>query len=670
VSQANTNLYIELENRIRFETLISDISARFVRLSSSTVDSEIDHALKQIVDFFEVDRCAMLGVREDQRFVWVTHACYAEGIAQVSKDINLAELFPWSYENLIIKRLSVRVERMTELPSEAEQDRLSFSAMGVQSSLVIPLFGSQGIRYLLAIQSLLNEHDWPKEFVPRLNLLGEIFVNVLERKDIDYALKESESRLNLATDSAGVGLWILDVHTHQVWVTPKLRELFHFASDEEVNYERFFTVIHPEDNEMVRQAVKQTLQANEKLHVEYRIVLPDGGIRWIGVHGRLYFELSGESDKLMGVSLDITEHKQLQDQARNAAEQWQITFDAVQNLIMVLDPEFRIVRINKAAVSFFGHPSEQILGSHYYALIYGTNEPFQSCPVVRSLVSKQHEECEIYLDWKSIWLLISADPIIDEKGNVVGFISILIDITSRKRNEKKLIESQKTLRAFASRLLTIQEEERRCLARELHDDFTQRLAVLAMDLSRITVSAKTAHPGVESGLELVREQIIKLSTDILDISRQLHPSIIDDLGLGRAIQSECTNAARRTGIAIHYKSNRIPPAIPYDISVSLFRITQEAIRNIHKHAHVTDAEVCLVGEEDGISLTVQDLGAGFDPECARQEHGLGLFSMKERVQLIGGVFSIDSAPGQGTQIKVVVPLKGIGSGKDKSIIGR
>ncbi|NLH16677.1 MAG: PAS domain-containing protein [Phycisphaerae bacterium] len=235
------------------------------------------------------------------------------------------------------------------------------------------------------------------------------------------------------------------------------------------------------------------------------------------------------------------------------------------------------------------------------------------------------------------------------------------DITERKRVEEKLLESREALRVFTSRLLTIQEEERRRLARELHDDFTQRLAVLAMDLSKLAVLAKVGNTMLESKLQHTRDQVIKLSTDILDISRQLHPSIIDDLGLGRAIQSECANFTRRTGIAIDYQPIRVPTMISRDISVGLFRITQEALRNIHKHARVQDAEVCLIGEEGRLTLTIHDSGVGFDPTGVRQSHGVGLFSMEERAQLIHGRLSIDSTPGQGTQIQVVVPIKEIES---------
>jgi PAS domain S-box-containing protein len=533
VSKANIQIREELENRIRFETLISDISACFVKLSAGEMDRQIEQALTQIREFFDVDRCGFLSVCPGKPSARITHASYADGVEQVSKEIDMAGLFPWTYQQLVVKGQVAAFTRMTELPPEAEKDCRAWSAMDVKSRLAIPLFSGREVRYILTIQSLVKEREWPREFVPRLKLIGEIFVNALERREATRALRESEEHLNLAAEAAGIGLWIIDVHSHRVWVTPQLRELFCFTADEEINFESFFKVIHPEDQEAVRRSVEQALQTRENLRVDYRLVLPNGQIRWIGARGRSYLKPFGEPGRLMGVSIDITD---------------------------------------------------------------------------------------------------------------------------RKGTEEKLLASQETLRAFTSRLLTIQEEERRRLARELHDDFTQRLAVLAMDLSSLEMSTRTAGTKYESRLKQIRDQIIKLSTDIHDISRQLHPSIIDDLGLGRAIQSECTNFTRRTGIRIDYKQSPIPPTIPRDISVSLFRITQEALRNIYKHAQVQEARVSLHGEGDRIQLRIQDQGTGFNPDDSRKTQGLGLFSMQERVQLIHGNWSIHSARGCGTEIRIIVPL--------------
>ena len=166
----------------------------------------------------------------------------------------------------------------------------------------------------LRFRSLRNERNWPEEFISRLNLLGEIFVNAIERRNADQALRESESRLNLAADSAGAGLWTLDVATGVFWLTDKTRELFGFPSDREITLDNFLNIVHPDDREQIRQAIDQTQHSKEKISVQYRIIRPDGSIRWIVSHGRIHSGDSEETNRLMGVSIDITERKRAEKQ--------------------------------------------------------------------------------------------------------------------------------------------------------------------------------------------------------------------------------------------------------------------------------------------------------------------------------------------------------------------
>jgi PAS domain S-box-containing protein len=159
-----------------------------------------------------------------------------------------------------------------------------------------------------------EERTWPEPLVKRLQLVAQIFTNALVRKDADRDLRESEARLSLATSAAEAGLWSMEIDTRKVWVSAETRELFHFAPDEELNYESFLRVIHPEDRERVNQAVQQALDSGEKLHVDYRIVLTDGNIRWIAASGQRYLDSTAELDRLMGVAIDISDRKGLEEQ--------------------------------------------------------------------------------------------------------------------------------------------------------------------------------------------------------------------------------------------------------------------------------------------------------------------------------------------------------------------
>ena len=256
------------------------------------------------------------------------------------------------------------------------------------------------------------------------------------------------------------------------------------------------------------------------------------------------------------------------------------------------------------------------------------------------------------------WIEHACRPINNSAGKFLGFRASNRDITERKKTEADLAESREALRMLAGGLLSVQEEEQRRLARELHDDLTQRMAVLAIEAGKLEQQLQSTPGEIREKIGQMKEQMVKLSSDVHDISRQLHPSIIDDLGLRQAIQSECVNFKKREGIAVKYEAKNVPPEIPRDVSVCFFRIVQEGLRNIAKHAKVTEAKVTLAGGDKTISLIIEDAGVGFDPAQMRGDSGLGLVSMEERSRLIRGEFRVQSKPGQGTVIRVTADISG------------
>jgi PAS domain S-box-containing protein len=239
-------------------------------------------------------------------------------------------------------------------------------------------------------------------------------------------------------------------------------------------------------------------------------------------------------------------------------------------------------------------------------------------------------------------------------GNPAGLI-ICNDITQRKLAEMELLKSQENFRNLAGKLLSVQEAERRRLAREMHDDLTQHLAVLAIEIGKMERKFQDSEDPVLETFRSIRERLVNLSGDVHAISRQLHPSIIDDLGLVDAIKSECRTFTRREGIAIDYRSESMPPRISADVAICIYRIVQEGLRNVAKHADTTQLQISLTGKDDSIHLTIKDQGVGFDPKEIKKKLGLGHVSMQERVRLIQGDISIESRPGKGTVINVRAP---------------
>jgi signal transduction histidine kinase len=243
-------------------------------------------------------------------------------------------------------------------------------------------------------------------------------------------------------------------------------------------------------------------------------------------------------------------------------------------------------------------------------------------------------------------------------------IGLIVNIHKRNQANEIVRKSQAEYRDLAGKLLTAQETERSRLARELHDDLSQRLAALAIEAGFLERESPSISQAAVATVHKIGEELVSLSGSIHDISRRLHPSILEDLGLADAIQSECDGLARREPIEVYFESRDCPPHPPLYISLCLFRITQESLRNIVKHARATQVHVSLTGGKDMIHLLIKDNGGGFNPIQLPREPRLGLVSMRERVRLIQGEISIQSQPGQGTVIEIKAPLKKVTEGHD------
>jgi len=404
-----------LEDRLQFEQLLSGLSARFVIIPPDRVDSEIEEGLRKILEFFQVDHCALLRILPGKTSFQITHIASSDHVPPVPLGVDLPRsLYPWAYEKLVERHEVVSISRLDDLPAEANVDRQTCIEWGIRSYANIPILVGEFIDFI-HVSSVKSERGWPEGLFPRLRLLGEIFVNALQRKQAEEASRESERNLR-----------------------------------------------------------------------------------------------QNESD----------------------------------------------------------------------------------------------------------------------------------------------------LQKLAGRLIYAQEEERSRLARELHDDLAQRLTVFAIDVGRLDHQLMDSPAPVREELREMQDSIVRISQDVHSLSRQLHPSILDDLGLIKAAESECTSFSRREGIEVVFKHENIPRVIPKDVSLSLYRIIQEGLMNISKHACAEHISVSLKGLDHDVLLSVQDDGIGLDWAEVKENPGLGFLSMRERTRLIHGEPSIQSQPENGTVITLRVPLAG------------
>lgn len=209
--------------------------------------------------------------------------------------------------------------------------------------------------------------------------------------------------------------------------------------------------------------------------------------------------------------------------------------------------------------------------------------------------------------------------------------------------------------SLGGRLLMVHENERRRVARELHDDVTQRLAALAIEATRMEGSHRVSDQASRS----IREGLIKLSEDVHSLSYRLHPSVIEDLGLIEALKAECDRVTRAEAVTVRFNASEIPMKLPQDTALCLFRVAQEALRNVVRHAGASSVDVSVSPLDGGVQLAVCDNGTGFDPDKQAERPSLGLASIRERVNLLKGQVDIDSIRGQGTTVLAWVPLSGV-----------
>jgi PAS domain S-box-containing protein len=350
---------------------------------------------------------------------------------------------------------------------------------------------------------------------------------------------------------------------------------------------------------------------------------------------------------------------------RESEERFRLMAETTPVMVWMSGPDKLCTYVNNHWIGFTGRPLERQLGDGWSEGVHP--DDFQRClhTYREAFDARQGFRMEYRLqrfDGEYRWILDTGVPRFGSDGSFEGYIGSCIDVTDQKQveealraREQSLRQTREGLRKLAARLIHAQEQERRRIAREMHDDWTQRLALLGIDMAKLA-----KHLGApEKALPLLRamqEQLVGLSEDVHALSRQLHPSILDDLGLAEALRSECASFSRREGIAVVYRPEAIPAAVPKDVALCVYRVAQEALRNVAKHAAAKKAWVTLAADGPELVLRVQDQGVGFDPTGVRSQPGLGLSSMEERVRLVRANLSVTSSPGRGTTVEVRVPL--------------
>jgi transcriptional regulator with GAF, ATPase, and Fis domain len=295
-----------------FEALLGEISGRLIAAEPDAVGGMIESALEQVMRFFSADRCALCCVSDDLNTVKVAHAAYADGVAKVSGEINLARLFPWTWRRTVVERQPAIMSSLFELPPEEELERHSNAALGIRSFVCVPILAGPPHRHLLVINAVHSEREWPTEIVPRLQLLGEILVNALARAKASIQVREQAARIAAAMDAAELGFAEWSHGIEQPDVDDRLRDLLGLGlRDLARTHEVWIARMDAESRPLVAQHRRRLLLGEiDSAVVEYRYEHPQRSLIWLRHSARCVEEVASGTRRIVEVIEDVTERKQ------------------------------------------------------------------------------------------------------------------------------------------------------------------------------------------------------------------------------------------------------------------------------------------------------------------------------------------------------------------------
>jgi PAS domain S-box-containing protein len=429
------------------------------------------------------------------------------------------------------------------------------------------------------------------------------------------------------------------------------RRMFGYTEDEAIG--QHITMIIPPDLHDEEAHILRRLGAGERIeHYETVRVSKDGRRIDVSLTISPIRDAEGRIIGASKIARDITEKKQAEAALRESEERFRLVTNTAPVMIWMSGLDKLSDYVNQPCSEFLGKPVEAIIGNGWMDCIHSDDVERAWDAYSKAFDRREPFQMEYRLrrhDGEYRWIIGSGVPRFDADGSIAGYIGTAIDVTERRQAEQALTTVNK-------KLIEGQEQERTRIARELHDDINQRLALLAIKLQRLERNLPRSRTELRQEIVEASKQVDDLSTDIQTLAHRLHSSRVELLGLSAAVAALCSEVSDRQKVKIEFRSENVPKDLSTERSICLFRVLQEALQNAIKHSGSRNLQVSLTGRTSEIELTVFDSGIGFDPAEAMKGRGLGLTSIRERLNLVNGTLSIESQPRSGTTIHARVPL--------------
>jgi PAS domain S-box-containing protein len=477
-------------------------------------------------------------------------------------------------------------------------------------------------------------------------------VLVEERKRAEDELRASEAKFRTVFRDAGTGVAIVSPEGRFIAANEAFTRFIGY-SEEELAGRSVQSLTHPDDWGMFSQKLDDEVASGAGFQgVEKRCLHKNGHVLRGECSASLICDAHGNPQYFVAEVLDVTDRRRAEQTLRESEERFRLVANKAPVLIWMSGKDKLCSFFNQCWLDFTGRSMEQEMGNGWAAGVHP--EDLSRCLETYSgaFDARLDFEMEYRLkrfDGKYRWIVDYGVPRFESDGEFCGYIGSCVDITDRKMAAESLEE-------LSGRLITAQDEERTRIARELHDDFSQRLALQGIGLAQLWKKLPESQVEERAKVQEMLKGIQEISSDMHSLSHQLHSSKLEHVGLVPALMGLCEELSSRFRIEIEFSDHAIPPGIPKDVALCLFRIAQEALANVVKHSGAKQAQAELACTRTEIRLRIVDTGFGFDPALRDGDAGLGLVSMRERLRLVGGRLSVQSAPMRGTEILAEIPL--------------
>ena len=482
--------------------------------------------------------------------------------------------------------------------------------------------------------------------------------DITAQKQAEDALRASESKFRLLAETTLCGIFIYRRDGTFCYVNPQV-EAFTGYSSQELRSRTVWDLIHPGSRDLARARADARWRGEAvPVRSQFKLVTKDGEARWVD-YTATPTVFDGEP-AILGTAFDITVSKRHEQEAKEHLAFLQALIANSPFGILVGGRDHRARFCNPAFERIFLYSEDEVVGKEPDDLV-GVPEDADAAEYSRRVMSGQtvhatalrrrKDGSKVHVDFHAMPLIVG--------DAFVGCVGIYQDITER-------VESEAKLGALRDRLTRVQEDERARIARELHDDLGQRLALLTIQLAELQQASLDVAPALAEQLETSRRLSEEVCIEANLLSHRLHPSRLAHIGLANALSTLCDEFARQGSMDIDFHRDEIPD-LPSEVTTCLYRVAQEAIRNAEKHSGSRRVRVELAARPDAIMLCVSDSGLGFAATSVECSTGLGLVSMAERVRSVGGALSVQSEVNRGTRIEASVPLPPHAPAKSKTL---